>query len=486
MREDRSSHHDQGMDKYVAPAATYQMTVRDYIVRPSASAAIVISLPPVGEARGRIYTIVAQLATNTNTITIRDFTSTGFAGGDSERWEGNVVLNEKGRGATFYSDGMKWHFGGLTFTSALVAGAVNLHEVNLTTGAVAGAQTIDASRSILTIPAGVGNSAGAFFAQINFSTTVSRVAGLAYAIGAEMILPNVAAIASGHYTCLDFELSAGDTVTWAGGTKVSYMRFAAWGTQTEIDDNVLWFTLAGNSALDHLISLNAHTIRCQIEDIAHGLKSRFVLLSTVQNSLTMVLNHVTAAEIGLSMTIDQTIGAGTHVGNLFQLSSIAAASTANSYTMSVRNTVAAGFQAANQRGVYIEVELFGTGAITGTQVGLMIETYSDNTSTLGADCYGILISHFMGVTPAASSAVIRRDYNGAGTLLAFDDFHGAATNLLHGNAVVTNFLLAGATGQMGCTISADGMTANPDADNEAGYITISVQGNSYQIPFYAA
>ena len=192
MREDRMGHHDQGIDKYMAPAATYQMTVRDYVVRPSASSAIVISLPPVAEARGRIYTIIAQLASNTNTITIRPFTSTGFVGGDAERWEANVVLNEKSRGATFYSDGMKWHYGGLTFTSSLTTGAVNLQEVNLTmTGT--GNATVDALKVVLDSEVVLGSSAGAIFAQVNYSETVARVQGLSYAIGAEMILPNVAA-----------------------------------------------------------------------------------------------------------------------------------------------------------------------------------------------------------------------------------------------------------------------------------------------------
>ena len=305
MREDRMGHHDQGMDKYMAPAATYQMTVRDYVVRPSASSAIVISLPPVAEARGRIYTIIAQLASNTNTITIRPFTSTGFVGGDAERWEGNVVLNEKGRGAVFYSDGMKWHHGGTTFTSSLVAGAVNLGDFNLTMD-TAGAQTVDVLKAVLTTPVAVGNSAGAFFAQTNFSASAARVAGLGYAIGAEMILPNNAAIASGHYTCIDYELSAGDVCDWGGGTKVSYMRFACWGTQTNVDDNVFWFTLAASSLADHLVSLNALTIRCQIECLTAGInKTRYVVLSETQNSIQQLGNVAAGArQMNIQATVD--------------------------------------------------------------------------------------------------------------------------------------------------------------------------------------
>jgi hypothetical protein len=37
-----------------------------------------------------------------------------------------------------------------------------------------------------------------------------------------------------------------------------------------------------------------------------------------------------------------------------------------------------------------------------------------------------------------------------------------------------------------CTVSADGMTADPETDQEAGYLTILVGAVAYQIPMYAA
>lgn len=36
------------------------------------------------------------------------------------------------------------------------------------------------------------------------------------------------------------------------------------------------------------------------------------------------------------------------------------------------------------------------------------------------------------------------------------------------------------------TVSADGMTADPETATEAGYITITINGTDYQIPIYAA
>lgn len=105
MREDRFIGQDTVVDKYHAPNANYEMTTRDYVLRPEAdgdSGAIVISLPPVSEARGRFYSIVCRNADAVNTVTIQDLD-------DSECWAGDVVMNGKCDSELFYSDGMMWH-----------------------------------------------------------------------------------------------------------------------------------------------------------------------------------------------------------------------------------------------------------------------------------------------------------------------------------------------------------------------------------------
>ena len=102
MLESRSKHHEQGQDKYVGPLVAYEMTTRDYIVRPDATAAaFTLTLPPVAECKGRFYSIVAQYATETNTITVADQD-------DSEGWEGDIIFTAKGHGQLLYSDGRKW------------------------------------------------------------------------------------------------------------------------------------------------------------------------------------------------------------------------------------------------------------------------------------------------------------------------------------------------------------------------------------------
>ena len=54
--EDRGAQHDKVIvDKYVNPNDDYQMSTRDYVVRPSAdptSGPITVTLPAVAEAKG--------------------------------------------------------------------------------------------------------------------------------------------------------------------------------------------------------------------------------------------------------------------------------------------------------------------------------------------------------------------------------------------------------------------------------------------------
>ena len=105
MLEDRSAQHDKiPGDTYVNPTADYQMRTWDYRLRPAAGAAsgpIIITLPPVAEAKGRFYSIVIANADPVNTVTIAD-------ANDSECWLGDIVMNGKCDRALMYSDGLCW------------------------------------------------------------------------------------------------------------------------------------------------------------------------------------------------------------------------------------------------------------------------------------------------------------------------------------------------------------------------------------------
>lgn len=103
--EDRGAQHDKiPVDKYHDPNANYQMTTRDYVLRPSADAIsgpITITLPPVTEAKGRLYSIIVRNADPANTITIQDQD-------ESECWLGDIVFNGKCDRVLLYSDGLSW------------------------------------------------------------------------------------------------------------------------------------------------------------------------------------------------------------------------------------------------------------------------------------------------------------------------------------------------------------------------------------------
>ena len=103
LEQNNEQHYREVPDKYIDPAATVQMTTRDYVVRPSAAtAAIIVTLPPVADAKGRFYSIIVRNASVVNTVTIADKD-------DSECWPGDIVLNGKCDRLLMYSDGLSWH-----------------------------------------------------------------------------------------------------------------------------------------------------------------------------------------------------------------------------------------------------------------------------------------------------------------------------------------------------------------------------------------
>jgi hypothetical protein len=88
-------------DYFSAPTADATLTVRDLVVRPSASAPMTITLPSVSEAAGLFISIVARAADLVNTITIQDQD-------DSEAWGGDYVMQAAGDYMLLYSDGFSW------------------------------------------------------------------------------------------------------------------------------------------------------------------------------------------------------------------------------------------------------------------------------------------------------------------------------------------------------------------------------------------
>ena len=103
LEQNNEQHYREVVDKYHDPFANYEMSVRDYVLRPyTVAAPITITLPPVAEAKGRFYSIRARACSMTNTITIQD------RGNESEGWEGDIILYAIGQGCLLYSDGLSW------------------------------------------------------------------------------------------------------------------------------------------------------------------------------------------------------------------------------------------------------------------------------------------------------------------------------------------------------------------------------------------
>ena len=105
LEQNNEQHYREVVDKYIDPNANVDMRTYDYVVRPSAdgdSGPISIYLPPVADAKGRLYSIIARNADAVNTITVKDLD-------DSECWPGDIVLNGKCDRCLLYSDGLAWH-----------------------------------------------------------------------------------------------------------------------------------------------------------------------------------------------------------------------------------------------------------------------------------------------------------------------------------------------------------------------------------------
>jgi hypothetical protein len=100
LEQNANQSYREVVDKFIDPIISTQMTVQDQVVRPSASSAIVITLPPVADAKGKFYSIYARLASGSNTITIAHKS-------DSEGWT-NITLDAANEGVLLYSDGVRW------------------------------------------------------------------------------------------------------------------------------------------------------------------------------------------------------------------------------------------------------------------------------------------------------------------------------------------------------------------------------------------
>jgi len=104
MLEKGFREQDTVMGKFAAVTADYQMTERDYAVRiwaNDASGPITLTLPPVEQAKGRVYCGVCREADVNAAVLVQDKD-------DSECWMGDFVMDGDCDSFMCYSDGLKW------------------------------------------------------------------------------------------------------------------------------------------------------------------------------------------------------------------------------------------------------------------------------------------------------------------------------------------------------------------------------------------
>ncbi len=98
LEQNNEQHYREVPDKFVDPIVSYVMKTTDYVVRPNTSTTLTLTLPPVAEAKGRFYSIIARGA---GAVTVEDQD-------DSECWLGDMTLGSKCDGCLLYSDGLAW------------------------------------------------------------------------------------------------------------------------------------------------------------------------------------------------------------------------------------------------------------------------------------------------------------------------------------------------------------------------------------------
>lgn len=103
LEQNQSQQYREIPDKYVDPATSYQMKTYDYVVRPTPASgeSIIITLPPVAEAKGRWYSIICRAIDGGSIVTVANKD-------DSEAWAGDIACNSTGDRILAFSDGLAW------------------------------------------------------------------------------------------------------------------------------------------------------------------------------------------------------------------------------------------------------------------------------------------------------------------------------------------------------------------------------------------
>lgn len=132
-----------------------------------------------------------------------------------------------------------------------------------------------------------------------------------------------------------------------------------------------------------------------------------------------------------------------------------------------------------------------TAAGDAQNVALTINHASANAEAIDAAVTQLTTNRSGGIVSVVKASNTSLAGDSGGTYSCFEggatDGGGSARhNLLYSADAMDAFAEAAASGDAGLTVSADGMFKDPEADTEAGYGTIRINGTDYQFPLYAS
>lgn len=155
-----------------------------------------------------------------------------------------------------------------------------------------------------------GDWSNAIVGRIDYQTTGDAAGGMAAPICSELNYPGKAcAGVGGAYYVLDLEMNCPTNFTV--GTNLSYpnawINFGLWGNATAMADwetqGFLFRTDGFKALAGSIISAGAHTLRVRVEDSAGAAASRYLVMSTAENCLTLG-----ACTVGVNLTGAMTDG----------------------------------------------------------------------------------------------------------------------------------------------------------------------------------
>lgn len=128
----------------------------------------------------------------------------------------------------------------------------------------------------------------------------------------------------------------------------------------------------------------------------------------------------------------------------------------------------------------------------GADIAIVVNDADGASKALVASITTVTTAHTSGVLSAVVGKVTSLAGDTGGIFASFEaqSTDGGGTTpthvVIYGADAADAFAYAAASGDLGITVSADGMTADPETAQEAGYVTVNVGATAYQIPMYAA